>query len=309
MHVKFAAFAALPLLFSYSGCDVADLGMARFNRDFHYNYPLQAGGRLSLESFNGNVEITAWDQNTVDISGTKYGPSEDAADALRIDIANSPDSVNVRVIRPGDFRGNRGARFAVKVPRGTVLDQITTSNATIDIMGGSGPGRFRTSNGKIQVRFFAGDVDARTSNGEVDLSDVEGQASAHTSNGRINAFHIRKSLQASTSNGPITANLTAGPAEGPFRLETSNGPIDLRLSDNLNGSVRAQTSNGPITVQMPGTLNARVSARTSNASVSSDFPVKIEGELNKNHMDGLIGNGGPLLDLSTSNGPIRLMRM
>ena len=309
MRLKSAIYAVVPLLVILSGCDVGDLGIARFNRDFHYNYPLQPGGRFSLESFNGNVEITAWEQNTVDISGTKYGPSEEAADALRIDIANTPGSVNVRVTRPGDFRGNRGAKFAVKVPRGTVLDQITTSNATINVTGGAGPGRFRTSNGRIQVRFFAGDVDARTSNGEVDLSDVEGEASAHTSNGRINAFHIRKALQASTSNGPITANLTAGPAEGPFRLETSNGPIDLRLPDDLTGSVRAQTSNGPITVQMPGTLNARVSARTSNSSVSSDFPVRVEGEMNKNHMDGLIGNGGPLLDLSTSNGAIRLMRM
>jgi hypothetical protein len=59
---------------------------------------------------------------------------------------------------------------------------------------------------------------------------------------------------------------------------------------------------------LPADANARVSARTSNSSIASDFEVRMQGSFNKNYMDATIGTGGPLIDLTTSNGSIRLLR-
>ncbi len=309
MRAKFATWAVVPALLGLAGCDIEDFAGPRYNQDFHYSYPLKDGGRLSLETFNGAVELSSWDQDTVDVSGTKYGPSQAAADALQIEAVNTPNSVSIRVMRPSDFRGGRGARFHVKVPRKAVLDQISTTNGAIQVFGGVGPARLRTSNGAIRVEAVNGDVDLRTSNGTVEVTDVAGEVVAHTSNGRIRADNVRGGLQAGTSNGGITAIVAANQDVRPIRLESSNGGIDLTLPSNFTSGVRATTSNSGITLHMPGPVNARVSARTSNASVSSDFEVRAEGEVNKNHMDGVIGTGGPLLDLSTSNGSIRFLRM
>jgi hypothetical protein len=52
-----------------------------------------------------------------------------------------------------------------------------------------------------------------------------------------------------------------------------------------------------------------VVARTTNSSISSDFEVKMQGEFSKNRLEGVIGNGGSLIDLSTSNGSIRLLKL
>jgi len=309
MRAKMAAWAAVPALLGLAGCDIDDFSGTRVNQDFHYNYPLQAGGRLSLETFNGSVELTAWDENTVDVSGTRYAPSQAALDALRVDISNTPNSVSIRVLRPAEFRGGRGARFRIKIPRKTVLDEIGTSNGSIQVSGGAGPARLRTSNGALRVNAVDGDLDLRTSNGSVEAMDVAGAVTVHTSNGRIRLENVHGGLQAETSNGSITALVAANQDVRPIRLETSNGGIDLTLPANLSSGVRASTSNSGITVHLPGPLNARVSARTSNASVSSDFELRTEGELNKNHLEGVMGNGGPLLDLSTSNGSIRFLRM
>jgi len=309
MRANLAAWVVIPALFGLAGCDFEDFAGPRYNQDFHYSYPLKPGGRLSLDTFNGTVELSSWDQDTVDISGTKYGPSQTAADALRIDIANTPTSVSIRVARPSDFHGGRGARFRVKVPRKTVLELISTSNGAIQVFGGAGPARLRTSNGAIRVEGMDGDVDSRTSNGSVEVTDVAGEVVAHSSNGRVRLDNVRGGVQAETSNGGINAMVAANQDVRPVRLESSNGSIDLTLPANFNSGVRASTSNAGITLHMPGPVNARISARTSNASVSSDFEVRVEGELNKNHMDGVMGNGGPLLDLSTSNGGIRILRM
>ena len=68
--------------------------------------------------------------------------------------------------------------------------------------------------------------------------------------------------------------------------------------------MRAHTSNNGITLHLPGEVNARLSAATSNASISSDFEMRMRGEISKHHIEGTLGNGGPLIDLSTSNGQI-----
>jgi hypothetical protein len=297
-------------LLGLAACNIEDFGgFDRYRQDFHYSYPLKADGRLVVETFNGSVEISGWDQPTVDISGAKHGPSQEAADALKVAIDNSPDSVSIRVTRPSDRRGNMGARFVIKIPRAAFVDRIFTSNGSIRTTDGRGPARMRSSNGAIRVQALRGSLDAQTSNGSVELIDVEGDARVHTSNGHVRTEGLRGSLEASTSNSSIHARLEQVPAGRPVRLETSNGSVELSLPANFANDIRAGTSNSGITLHMPYQVNAHVMARTTNSSISSDFEVKMQGEFSKNRLEGVIGNGGPLMDLSTSNGSIRLLKM
>src|SRR4051794_36009961 len=116
-----------------AGCDWEDFGSStQYSTDFHYSYPLNAGGRVSLENFNGSVEIAGWDQPTVDISGAKYGSTPEARDAVKIDVAAGPTMVAIRTIRPVE-RKNVGARYVLRVPRRAELDRITTSNGSLRV--------------------------------------------------------------------------------------------------------------------------------------------------------------------------------
>jgi len=294
-------------LLGLTACDIEDFsGFGRYSQDFHYSYPLKSGGQFSLETFNGSVEVTAWDQSTVDISGAKTGPTQDAADALKVSIDNSPDSVSVHVVRPTERRNNLGARFVIKVPRGSNVSRLITSNGSIRLDDATGPARLKSSNGSIRVRGVHGSLDAQTSNAPIEISDINGDAVLHSSNGHIHADHLVGSLDATTSNSGISATVEkSGPA---IHLGSSNGPIELTLPANFTNSVRANTSNNSITLRLPGEPNAHIVASTSNAGISSDFDVQVHGEIRRNHMDAVLGSGGPTLDLSTSNGGIRLLR-
>src|SRR5437899_12697810 len=129
MRANFLLPAAAAGLLVLAGCDFEDFGgMERYHEDFHYSQPLKSGGRLSVEGFNGGIEISTWDQDTVDISGTKYARSQEDTSAIRVDVGHTPDTVSVRAVRPGMRYGNYGVRFAIKVPRNAVFDRITTSN-------------------------------------------------------------------------------------------------------------------------------------------------------------------------------------
>jgi DUF4097 and DUF4098 domain-containing protein YvlB len=296
-------------LLGLSACYVEDWGgsLQRYQKDFHYSYPLKSDGRVGIESFNGSVEITGWDQNTVDISGVKYGPSQEAADALKIDITDSPEEISVRAVRPSDRRGNIGARFTIKIPHGARLDRIVTSNGSIRTIDGSGPARLRTSNGSIRVQDLEGNLDAQTSNSSVELLNVAGDAIVRSSNGHIHAEGLRGSLDGNTSNSSINAKI--GEAAKSVRLDTSNGSVDLSLPANFSSDLRVSTSNSSITVRLPHEPNAHLVAHTSNSSISSDFDIRMQGNISKNRVEGTLGSGGALIDLGTSNGSIRLLRM
>jgi len=297
----------VPALLPMTGCIYLDVdGFGRFNRDFHFSFPMKAGGRLSVESFNGGVEISAWDQENIDISGTKYAPTSEQADALKVDVDHTPDMVSILAQRQYDWHGNHGVRFTIKVPRGTVLDRIVTSNGSIQVSDANGPARLKSSNGAIRVEKFHGSLDTQTSNSAIELDEIDGDAVAHSSNGRVRAEGIRGSLDVDTSNSSITAGVER--VDRPVRVETRNGRIDLTLPAGFTGGVRAHTNNNGITLRLADPVNARVTARTSNSAVTSDFDARMRGELRKNQIDGEIGNGGMLIDLSTSNGPIRLLR-
>ena len=308
MRAKLAIPAVAAALVGLTACDIEDFGGLRYSRDFHYAYTLNAGGHVSVETFNGSVEVTGWDQNTVDISGTKYGPSQAEADDLPVSIDHSPNAVSILVERPSDRRGNRGARLVIKIPRTAVLDRVNSSNGSIRTVDGAGPLRLRTSNGSIRVENLNGGLDAETSNSLIEVSAVQGDLTLHTSNGSIHATDFRGALNAHTSNGMVAATVSAPAAS--VEIDTNNGSVELTLPAQYKGDARVDTSNRPITVRMPAGAGAHLIARTSNAQISSDFDLTMTpGEFSRNRVDAMIGGGGATLDLTTSNGSIRVLRM
>jgi hypothetical protein len=296
-------------VFMLAACEDFDIGGSsdRYKEDFHFNYPLNAGGTVQVENTNGSVEIVGWDKNTVDIDGTKYASTEERLHEIKIEVVPSQSSVSIRTVLPVPRVGNYGARYVIHVPRKVELQNIVSSNGAIRIETIEGRAHLKTSNGGIRAFGFQGSLDARTSNGSIDLADVTGDTSVHTSNGTIKADVKKGNFEATTSNGSITARLVE-PDSHAVRLESSNGHIDLTM--DAAREVHADTSNSSITVRMPSNAGANVRAHTSNASITSDFDVSMHGGmLSKHRLEGNIGSGGPLLDLGTSNGAIRILRL
>lgn len=308
----------LPCLCLLAGCEFHDFDHSeRFQSDFHYSYDLSPGGRLEVENFNGPVEISSWDQNKCEITGTKFASSESLRDRIKIETNHTTNLVEVRTIRPsGDYSGgNMGARYVIHVPRRVELDRITSSNGSIHVENIEGAASLKTSNGAIKADTVKGAVNAHTSNGSVTVANVTGAMSLRTSNSPIRAEDVSAAIEASTSNGGITVHFSDKPAESssPLKFETNNGPVNLTLATAPKSDIRVQTSNGGITLRMPAGTSARVRAETTHGRIQSDFPQSNEqderGHRNREFLEQTLGGGGPLIDLHTSNGGIRLLKM
>ena len=283
----------LPLLaiaLCLAGCDFEDFhDSRRVEENFHNSYALKPGGRVAVENFNGPVEIIGWEKDQVEINGVKYAPTQSQLALVKVEIVANADSVRIRVVKPDYRRGNIGARMTIQVPRKVELERIQSSNGSLKASYIEGPVRMRTSNGSVRVNNLVSTLEIATSNGAIEVRDLKGDGTLRTSNGRVTAEGIRGGLDVSTSNGTISAEL-----------------VELQSSRNI----RFETSNGAITLRLPTSVNARLNATTRNSTVSTDFELMVKGSENsKRHMSGTIGSGGPAINLSTSNGNIRVLKL
>jgi DUF4097 and DUF4098 domain-containing protein YvlB len=143
-----------------------------------------------------------------------------------------------------------------------------------------------TSNGPISVSDVSGGVDARTSNGPVTLAGTSGAVAIETSNGPVTVGATDPvTLDVHTSNGGITFDGSLQP--GDTVLETSNGPVELRL---------------------PADAAFTIDATTSNNKVSSEFAA--DGATTESELRDTFGApdqaAGTSVTVRTSNGPIVL---
>jgi DUF4097 and DUF4098 domain-containing protein YvlB len=280
-----------------------------------FHFDVKPGGRLTIESDLGSVDVRSSDNNRVAVEIymrvdiRNEGRAREIMDDFRVDF----DQEDNEIIVYADYRRKSGwnfwekdrnrlrVEFIVSVPRKFALDiktgggSITIDDVTGDIRaetsGGSlnferitGPIRGRTSGGSIRLRKCEGMADIKTSGGSIGIKDISGDVYARTSGGSIDVDEVLGAVDASTSGGSVTARIIGQP-ENDCRLTTSGGSVTVYLDENVG---------------------LEVDARTSAGYVDTDFPVTVRGKLKKSVLQGKINRGGPELYLRTSGGNIYL---
>lgn len=251
--------------------NAAGLFVADYQEKFEKTLPLSAGGSFSLKNTNGDVIVSTWTKNEVEINAVKTAKRDkDDLNRVKIEVSAVGDSVKVDTIYEKTFLRNIRVevKYEVKVPEGVRLERV------------------RTTNGDVEITGRLGDADVGTTNGDVRLESASGKCLAHATNGDIHVANFKGPLEAGTTNGSIH--------------------LDVRT---VEAGIMAHTTNGSITLKMVGDVNANFKAHTTNGRIRTDFPITIKGVVNSRRtLEGTLGNGGPEIDLRTTNGSITLTR-
>lgn len=306
-------FAFAPVALLFTSCDIDDAGSwgssDRFKEDFHLSYAMKPGGTLSIENFNGSIEIMSWEKDEVDVNGVKYAGSEDLLRQIKVEGEQQGNVLKLRTTRPEPRRGNCGAKYILRVPKKMLLNGIVSSNGSIRVESIVGDARLQSSNGSIRVRGLEGKLEAKTSNAGIEASSIHGDFMGRTSNGSIKVDGLEGGFEAETSNSSIVARIDKLAAGRPVKAGSSNGSIELSLPDYTNQSIDADTSNSSIVLRLPAKTNADLRASSSNSSLSTEFELTPSGATSKNRLEGKIGTGGGTIRLSTSNGSVRVQKL
>jgi len=248
--------------------------------EFHQTYKLVSGSSVSVKNTNGNIIITAWDNDYVDVyAELRSRRGEDELELVEIS-ATQNGSLRVETIlsrRQDDSFLSRlfgsigrwpdvNVNYTLKLPRNIVVDEVATVNGGVDL------------------RDTDGVTVARTTNGTVTVENHRGVLEARTTNGNINVKSTAKLREAHTVNGSIEVNIESGWNE-PVSIETVNGSVDLN---------------------MPVGINADLSVRTVNGGIQANGMTMTIDKVSKHELAGSLGSGGPQISVKTVNGSVDL---
>lgn len=124
---------------------------------------------------------------------------------------------------------------------------------------------------------------------------------ARAVDGNVKATGLDNRIDATNVNGDILLSTTDAAA-----AKTVNGNIEATVGRLLEEDGSFKTVNGNVTLHVPATLGARVDAASLTGEVSSSLPLQAR-EMKRAHLKGILGAGGPSIELKTVSGDVRLL--
>ena len=242
LRVKGAVFAALiamilaPSAQAVSGNNVSE--------EFHTTVPLSANGRVSLENINGNVEITGWERNEVQIDAVKSARDQERLNEAKIEVEGSGDAVQIRTRYPEGRTNDNPAsvHYTLHVPASASVDKVNLVNGSLEISQVSGEVNASLVNGTLRAHDLSGRAKLSTVNGS---NNVEFRSLTNVSEVRINAVNGSINLVLPSSpNAQISASTVNGNIKSDFPMQIESGFVGRHLSGTLgSGGTRIELSN------------------------------------------------------------------
>ncbi len=281
---------------------------------------------LDVRTGAGSIEVRTGSADAVSVAATikvHRGSRAEGEEKVRRLETNPPIEQNGNVIVIGriedrELRENVSISYVLTVPASTQMRSSTGSGSqTID--GIAGPLDAATGSGSITLSGIGNGVRAHTGSGSIRARGVKGELRADTGSGSIDATAVAGAITASTGSGSVEVEQTAAGdvaistgsggvqvsgVRGALRVRTGSGSITA--SGEPTGTWTLSTSSGSVTARLPQTVGFELAARTSSGRVITDHPVTLQGSISPRDMRGKVRGGGPLVELRTSSGNIRI---
>jgi hypothetical protein len=244
---------------------------------------------LVLRTDDADVHVSTWDRHAVGLRvTTRAGSIGDRG--IAVDARQTGDRIDFEVREPHptiSFRwfSVHSVRIDVSVPRDADLD-LTTGDGGVTLGAVAGAIRVRSGDGAIEADGLRGDLRLATSDGHIRALGLDGALEATSGDGSVEIAGRFDRLQVGTSDGRIVATALRG--------------------SRLAADWSLHSGDGSLTVRLPADLKSELYLHTGDGSIHLGLPVETFGRFDSHTLHGRLNGGGPLLELRTGDGPIRI---
>ncbi len=263
-------------------------------------FTVQGRPTVTLDTFDGAIEVHSWDRNEVEVVVDKQAQDEGLLDQIVIEQTQEGDHVTLRVrgpaaaARSGVVIGvsfSPRATLRVALPKTATLE-LKSGDGTITVEDVAGAFTLQSADGAIVGTRLSGDLRARTDDGSIRLREITGKVDAETSDGSIVVNGTLTHLRAKTGDGSVRVGVERGSVLGDdWLVETGDGSVEVRLPEGAALTVDAATSDGVIRSNYPGLT---VPDRSED-----------DEDDDRRELKGTLGIGGHTLRVRTGDGTIR----
>ncbi len=229
-------------------------------RPFSAQKPADPSGTVEVINVEGTIEISGWDQPTVDVNGTIGSKVE------RVDVTSNANHTTVRVVVPsgGNWDGDSSAHLKIRVPHKSQLE-VSLVSSDLRVSGVTGNQRLQTVSGDIagdvggdlQVNTVSGDVHLSTHNshntqfktvsGDVSITGADGTMQGNTVSGdTLVTLGTVSRAHFETVSGDISVTAAALAASGQFEATSISGDLGVHFTTLPDADFDVQTFSGDI---------------------------------------------------------------
>ncbi len=318
------AAAILALTLAAPAAVFADTAQGRFEKTLTVSGSVD----LSVQSGSGSINVRTGGAGNVRVVATikardTWGGGMSAAEKVKRIESNPPVVQDGNIITIGkledrELQNNVSIQYEITTPADTKLRSETGSGSMI-IDGVKGPAELSTGSGGITASSIGDMVRANTGSGSIQLRGVKGSVRASTGSGGIHADGVAGGFTGSTGSGSIevqqvaagdvdvhtgSGGITLTGVQGSLRARTGSGSI--RAEGRPSGSWRIDSASGGLTVRLPQDMGFELDAHSSNGNIYTAHEITMQGSIRRRELRGKVRGGGPLVELRTASGSIRI---
>ena len=288
---------------------------------------LGANGELEINNVSGNIEIKrgGGSEATIDIVKIARARTQEEAKELlplvKVEVAERGSRVEVRTMYPQDHHVLHGRRnmnvhvhYTITAPAGTRVSARTIG------------GHIRVADiaGQLVLESTAGDVnivrgrrimEAKSTAGTVSISDSDSEVP-------LEATSVAGSVQLQRVKAPrIEVNTVAGKvtmqdvASDNIEAASVAGDIEFGGPIKKGGRYELNSHAGTVKVWVESGSNFQIEANSWSGSIQSEVEVKGAGVQTasgrgprRKELQGVVGNGGATLEITTFSGSVILAK-
>lgn len=272
-------------------------------------YPLNRDGKVYVENISGDITVKSWDKNEIRIIARKTAPDKEMLDKVTVDI-NQTDS-NIRIITRRNKLGNMSGSSNVSV----YYDLIIPDRAQLRVKTVSGRVQAWEIGGQVDIETVSGRIEGieagqgvrcKTISGSIHLEDITGSTSLKTTSGKITVDGLQGSVEANTVSGDIEIKEFSLAEE--IEMETINGSMEALGKIIPGGIYEFHTVSGRIRLILAPESDFEMETDTISGDIRCDFKLKAYSVFTRNRLQGVVGNGGASLKISSVSGDILVNR-
>lgn len=252
---------------------------------------VEKGSRLTIRATSGTVTVTGTDSDEITVES-----SDDRRDI---------PALTLRGDRPGtyllDATGRGEVNLRVSVPRGMMLEEVSTRSADLtlvnlgavsvttssgNVSGNTlGVATIKTRSGDITIKNVDGAVDLQSTSGDMRLESVTGKLKVSSMSGDVTATGVGADANFTTISGDVaikdlTGALTFNSTSG--NLRAINVGQDL-TGNTISGDVEVICARGRVEVASVSgeiklsNITGEAEAETTSGDVTFVGPIKVGG--------------------------------
>jgi DUF4097 and DUF4098 domain-containing protein YvlB len=258
-------------------------------------------GEVEISNIAGRVEVTGWDQDRVEVTGTL------GAGAERLEFRTQDRHTLIRVVHPSGARRVDASELRISMPQGGRV-VVSTVAADVSIRGVSGAQRLQSVSGDVDTVVSGEDVQVKTVSGDLTLNGdgSPGLVTVTTVSGDAQLRGVTGELVLQTVSGDL--EVEGGPLER-VRMRTTNGSATLRSAPAPDARIEMEAVNGTLTLVLLGEPDAEFTLETFNGDIDNAFgpePVRTSRFAPGTELRFTTGSGSARVNMETLNGSIIL---